>query len=178
MRSNHHKITVSRFGIRKKLKSFLIKLFKKQSIDERGETEKPRLQSDLSAYEKLANWCREQKYESADTPNLSELFIRITIRNAKDEMLKAGWPEEKINGLTISSIYPIVSQYQTNILNELEINGNALIENRSPLTYDEIIFTELDINRDQADEKLCSRWHEYFDLSLADIWNQQTETDN
>jgi len=93
-------------------------------------------------------------------------------------MLKAGWPQEKINGLSISSIFPIVSQYQTNILNELEINGNALIENRSPLTYDEIVFTELDINRDQADEKLGSWWHEYYDLSLADIWNQQTETDD
>jgi len=169
---------MSRFSIRKKLRNFLIKPFKKQSIDERGESDKSRLQSGLSAHAKLADWCREQEYEFGETTNLSELFIRITIRNAKDEMLKAGWPEEQINGLTISSIYPIVSQYQTNILNELEIDGNALIENRSPLTYDEIVFTELDINRGQADEKLCSWWYEYFNLSLADIWNQQIETDD
>ena len=170
---------MSRFSVRKKLKNFLIKLFNKPSKDEeRGEAEKSRLRSGLTEYEKLAEWCREQKYESEDETSLAELFIRVTIKNTKEEMLKAGWPEEEINGLPISSIYPLVSQYQTNILNELEIDGNILIKNLSTLTYDKIIFTELDIKREQADEKLSQWWHEYFDLSLADMWDQQTTTND
>ena len=167
---------MGRFGIRKRLKNSLMKLFKKSSAEQAVEKEEVKLQTGLSAYEKLANWCREQKYEPGDSTNLSELFIRSTIKKAKDELVDAGWPEDKINALPISNIYPIVSQYQTNVLNSLKIDGNALIGNRGALTYDEIVFTELKITREEADEKLSEWWHQYFDLSLADIWNQQTKT--
>ena len=153
-----------------------MKLFKKPSAEPAEETKGLKLQTGLSAYEKLANWCREQKCEPGDSTNLSELFIRTTIKKAKEELVDAGWSKDKINALPISSIHPIVSQYQTNVLNSLEIDGNALIENRGALTYDEIVFTELKITREEAEEQLSEWWHQYFDLSLADIWNQQTKT--
>ena len=166
---------MGKFRIRKRIKNSLMKLFKKPSAEQAVEKEEVKLQTGLSAYEKLANWCREQRCEPGDSTNLSELFIRTTIKKAKEEMLDAGWPEDKINVLPISSIHSIVSQYQTNVLNSLEIDGNALIGNRGALTYDEIVFTELKIARDEADEQLSEWWHQYFDLSLADIWNQQTK---
>ena len=167
---------MGKFRIRKRIKNSLMKLFKKPSAEQAVEKEEVKLQTGLSAYEKLANWCREQRCEPGDSTNLSELFIRTSIKKAKEEMLDAGWPEDKINVLPISSIHSIVSQYQTNVLNSLEIDGNALIEHRGALTYDEIVFTELKITRGQADEKLKTWWHEFFDLSLADIWIPQAKT--
>ena len=167
---------MSRFKIRKRLKNSLLKLFKPSPPVKPEKPEEAKLGKGLSAYEKLANWCREQNCEAGDTTNLSELFIRTTIKKTKEEMLDTGWSEERINALPISSIHPIVSQYQTNVLNSLEIDGNALIEHRGALTYDEIVFTELNITRGQADEKLKTWWHEFFDLSLADIWIPQAKT--
>lgn len=123
-------------------------------------------------YQKLEEWCIQQDVKEAEDLSLDVRFTITSITKAKEEMILAGWKEADVNNLPISAIFPIVSQFQTNILNMLGINGDELIKNRGLLLYDGIVMSELKLPADKVGESLNSWWSDYYNMTLKKMWNK------
>ena len=85
---------MSRFQIRQKIKNLIEKWNGIPTAKETGRNQEETLETVLSAYEKLANWCREQGPYIGEDEDISTLFVKITIENTKKEMLADGWPKK------------------------------------------------------------------------------------
>ena len=123
-------------------------------------------------YKKLVDWCKQQGVEEAKGLPLDLMFTVTTIVKTKEDMVSVGWKEEDIDDLPIAMIYPLVAQFETNILNTLEVKGNELIENRGMIGYDEIVFNILKLDRDAIDGQLNAWWPGYFNTTLKQMWGK------
>ncbi len=164
---------MSPFKIRKRLSKLIKYLNTKLSANKEKESEL-RLANGKEGVVRIISWLKatDKDFDMASiaSQGLGISFAKQCILETYQRLTNAGWEKHEILNMKMAEIYPLVLNHQTTILNNLSVDGNELLPDRSIITYDLIVYVANNIDPNDAENQLNPYWPDYFNTTLRAIW--------